>query len=164
MALAPRAPFGGAWAPLMAEHFATTADVYRLTGELPPDADLHPAADGADKTIAGSARRLARMIGRDAEAAPLARWRQLALWFEESQLQHIAAALARALSRGLLDDAAPLLGAGVGRFLVARLALRLRRPYRDFAELIPDASAAAGWASACAPAVAVAWLLRGRTG
>src|SRR6267154_2542532 len=57
--------FEGLRIPLMAEHFATTADVYRLTGELDERHDQHPSADSAEKTLAGSARRLARMIGRD---------------------------------------------------------------------------------------------------
>ena len=161
MALASRAPFDGAWVPLMAEHFATTADLYRLTGELPANADQHPAADGGEKSVDGSTRRLARMLGRDAESASLAQWRQLASWLAQSQAAHIGDACSRALSRGLLDETAPLLGAGVGRFLVARIAQRLGRPYRDFAELLPGATATADWASACAPAVAVAWLLHG---
>ena len=72
MALADRIPFDGQWIPAMAEYFATTADVYRLTGELPEGADQLPAADNGGKTVRDSARRLARMIGRDLESAPLA--------------------------------------------------------------------------------------------
>ena len=37
---------------VMHEFFATTADVYRLTGELDPEHDLHPAADGALRILA----------------------------------------------------------------------------------------------------------------
>jgi len=74
MVLADRVPFEGEWVPVMAELFATTADVHRLTGRLPERADQHPAADGGDKTVAGSARRLARVIGRDVESAPLESW------------------------------------------------------------------------------------------
>ena len=65
MALAERAPFAGEWVPLMAEFFATTADLYRVLGRLPEGADQHPAADGGEKTVEASARRLARMLGRD---------------------------------------------------------------------------------------------------
>ena len=39
----------------MNEFFATTADVYRLTGELDPAHDLHPSADNAAKDLAGDA-------------------------------------------------------------------------------------------------------------
>ncbi len=162
MALADRAPFGGAWIPLMAEHFATSADIHRLTGQLPAEADQHPAADGGEKTAAGSARRLARMIGHDAEDADPADWRRLARWFAQAQEERIAGACERALSRGLPGDGAPLVGAGVGRFLAAQIARRLERPYRDFASLVASSPAAAEWIAACAPAVAVACLLQSR--
>jgi probable H4MPT-linked C1 transfer pathway protein len=162
MALARRAPFDGRWVPLMAEHFATTADVHRLAAALPPEADQHPAADGGDKTIAGSARRLARMLGRDAASAGEGDWRRLAAWFAQRQLALIGEACARALSRGVLQDDAPLLGAGIGRFLVMQLASQLGRPYRDFAALLPGAAAAADRGAVCAPAAAVACLLHGR--
>src|SRR5436305_1575238 len=66
MSLCRMAPVAGAWTPLACEHFATSADVYRILGELPEDADQLPAADGRDKTIAASRARLARMVGRDA--------------------------------------------------------------------------------------------------
>ena len=68
MALARSVPFGGERQGLMAEHFATAADVHRLTGRLPDGVDQHPAADGGEKTPDGSARRLARMLGRDLDA------------------------------------------------------------------------------------------------
>jgi len=58
MAFGPTLPFRGAHVPLMMEYFATTADVHRLTGELPDRADLHPAADGGAKTREASRRRL----------------------------------------------------------------------------------------------------------
>ena len=50
----------------MNEWFATTADVYRLLGELDPAHDQQPAADNGDKDLPATRRRLARMIGRDA--------------------------------------------------------------------------------------------------
>ncbi|HXG44196.1 MAG TPA: hydantoinase/oxoprolinase family protein [Gemmatimonadales bacterium] len=158
MALADRVPFAGDWVPLMAEFFATAADVYRLTGRLPEGVDLHPAADGGPKTVPASARRLARMIGRDVESAPEAAWERLARWLAERQLRRIQDACDRILSREDLPAGAPLVGAGVGRFLAAELAERLRRSYLDFGRLLggPEAERARG--ADCAPAVAVAWL------
>ncbi|MEY3881731.1 MAG: hypothetical protein RIQ94_2527, partial [Pseudomonadota bacterium] len=47
---------------LMAEYFATMADVYRITGELDDAHDQTDTADGAEKTVLASARRLSRMI------------------------------------------------------------------------------------------------------
>ena len=164
MALAAEVPFGGRSVPLMAELFATTADVHRLSGRLPPGADRHPAADGGDKTAAGSARRLARMIGRDMDAAPLDDWRRLAQWLAGAQSRRIEAACDLVLARESLPADAPLVAAGVGRFLVADLAARLDRRCLDFARLLPDAGPEPDQASDCAPAVAVAWLSQGRGG
>jgi probable H4MPT-linked C1 transfer pathway protein len=158
MALAERAPFDGEWVPLMAEHFATTADVYRLTGQLPDGADQHPAADGGEKTPPASARRLARMLGRDRESAPESSWRRLAAWLAERQARRIADACERLLSRNGLPDNAPLVSAGVGRFLIVELAGRLNRRCIEFASLVPHAGESADRVSNCAPAVAVAWL------
>ena len=158
MAIAERIPFAGEWVPVMAEYFATTADVHRLTGRLPPDADQHPAADSGPKTESGSARRLARMIGHDSGSAPLAAWRGLAAWLAEAQLRRIEDACRRVLSRAGLPEDAPLVAAGVGRFLTSELGRRLGRPVVEFARLLPAGGADAARVSDCAPAVAVAWL------
>lgn len=167
MAVAERAPFAGEWIGLMAEHFATLADVYRLTGELPAAADQLPSADGGDKTAMGSIRRLARLFGRDGESAPAARWREAAHYFRERQLARLTAGVHRQLSRGLLGDTAPLVGAGVGRFLVRELAARTRRPYLDFSDLLAMSITSHEFQVAdCAPAAAVAglaWQEMGRT-
>jgi len=162
MALADRIPFDGQWIPAMAEYFATTADVYRLTGELPEGADQLPAADNGGKTVRDSARRLARMIGRDLESAPLSRWKQCARHLGDLQLWQIRQACERVLSRSGVIDRSPVVGAGTGRFLARKLAAQLGRRYRDFNSLIDAAPDAASWASNCAPAVAVALLAQRR--
>lgn len=162
MALAPRVPFAGHWVPMMAEYFATAADVYRLTEELPECADQHPAADGGEKTVDASARRLARMIGRDAGSAPLSAWRELALWLGEAQLRAVGDACDRLFSIGVLPDQAPVVGAGVGRFLAAKVAATRGRPFVPFASLVEAPPELADAVSNCAPAVAVAWLGRNR--
>jgi (4-(4-[2-(gamma-L-glutamylamino)ethyl]phenoxymethyl)furan-2-yl)methanamine synthase len=158
MSLARQIPFGGAWVSLMAEHFATTADVYRLTGELPSHADLHPSADGRAKTWAASARRVARMVGMDVAAADPSSWRRLAGFLAETQLRTLVDACERILSRGELPDAAPLVGAGVGCFLVKRLAQRLSRPYLPFEGFFEPLAVAGAGVGDCAPAAAVASL------
>jgi probable H4MPT-linked C1 transfer pathway protein len=158
MALAERVPFAGEWVPVVAEQFATAADVYRLTGQLPEAADQHPAADGGAKTVAGSARRLARMIGRDVDAAPLAAWVRLAAWLARAQARRIEDAWQRLLSREDLAPDAPVVVAGVGRFVAAELARRQGRPCIEFGCLVPGREAERARATDCAPAVAVAWL------
>lgn len=158
MALAGRAPFAGDWVPLMAEHFATAADLYRLTGELPRHADLMPSADGRNKSLAASAGRLARMLGLDAADGRLEDWRRLATYLTEVQLRALVDACARIFSRGEISDEAPLVGAGVGRFLVRRLAHRLGRRYLGFESLFPGGEGLVPDVADCAPAAAVARL------
>ncbi len=161
MSLARQAPFAGDWIGLMAEQFATTADVYRLTGELPAHADQSPAADGGEKTAQASARRIARMLGRDAASSTHEAWQRLGYYFRERQLDALMQACMRQMSRNCVDGSAPIIGAGVGRFLVQELADRLGLNYVDFADLYPNAPISAQFALAdCAPALAVACLLR----
>lgn len=159
MMFAPRGPLEGRWAGVMAEYFATAADIYRLTGELYEHADQHPAADGGAKTIAGSQQRLARQFGQDASSRLPPDWQRLAAYLRERQLMALRDAVEIQLSRNLLSDAAPLVGAGIGRFLVKVIAGRLDRAYMDFSGLFASEPGASGVAVAdCGPAAAVACL------
>lgn len=157
MSITDAIEFDGLRVPLMAEQFATTADVYRLTGELDERFDQHPAADGGEKSVQGSARRLARMIGRDARELPLERWQLLAASFRAAQLERIRRAAQQVLLRGAVSPTAPLLAAGSGHFLIGELARSLRRPVTEFARLV-DSRIDPVELAACAPAVAVALL------
>jgi probable H4MPT-linked C1 transfer pathway protein len=144
---------------LMAEYFATMADVYRVTGELNELHDQTETADGAEKTVMASARRLSRMIGCDFDADELSRWRQFADHIRSQQLQKIQRSCERQLSRHDLAQSSPFIGAGVGRFLVRQIALNLGYPYVDFSDLFQISTVRTGLsASDCAPAVAVACL------
>ena len=101
------------------------------------------------------------MLGRDLESAGMAAWRRLARHLAERQLSAIQDAADRVLSPGLIDDDAPIVGAGVGRFLARPLATRLGRPYLDFASLFSGTPEACEWAARCAPAAAIAALTAG---
>jgi (4-(4-[2-(gamma-L-glutamylamino)ethyl]phenoxymethyl)furan-2-yl)methanamine synthase len=158
MALTQTAPFRGRSQRIAAERFATMADVYRLTGDLPDDADPTPAADQRGKSSAESAARLARMLGRDADEAELADWVALACHFASCQLALIEEAAREVVMRQGLPDTAPVIRAGCGRFLAHQLAARLGRPYVDFAALLDAAPEAREAAARSAPAVAVALL------
>ena len=158
MAVCKKVPFKGQWIPLMAEHFATMADVYRVTGELPLHADQLPSADGGPKTLLASTKRLARMLGLDLDAAAMEDWTCVAVYLSELQLQCLTRACELGLSRGVLGQSAVVLGAGVGRFLAVKLADRLQRQYMDFASLLDTASLQFGDPADCTPAVAVAKL------
>ena len=157
MAMAAQAPFAGLWLPLMAEHYATSADVHRLTGDLPENADLHPSADGGPKTIEGSARRLLRMVGHDLNAKTQPKVAGLARHLAEAQLHRLSDALDCVLS-GVTEDVELVVGAGVGRFIAAKLAERRNIAYLDLADVLTDDPALARDAADCAPAVAVGLL------
>jgi (4-(4-[2-(gamma-L-glutamylamino)ethyl]phenoxymethyl)furan-2-yl)methanamine synthase len=163
-AVVSRVPFRGEWQSVTAERFATMADVYTLTGELhePALGFLAPreTADGGGSDIKACARRLARMLGRDADAGEADKWRGLARYIAGVQRHGIRQALERMFSRRPATQALPLVGAGVGRFIVRDLALQLGHPYIDFSSLLPEAGDYAEGAALCAPAVAVAYLIQ----
>ncbi|HET8747316.1 MAG TPA: hydantoinase/oxoprolinase family protein [Ramlibacter sp.] len=161
-ALGPRVACDGRSINVMNEFFATTADVYRLTGELAPAHDQAATADGRGKDLAATRQRLARMIGLDAAAASEAQWLALAEWWKEAQLREIAGQLARVTEESGLPADAPVIGAGCGAFLAAQVAQRCGRRFLRYAEVaLPSPThdaALAAWADVCAPAVSVALL------
>ena len=158
MAVAQMAPFEGRMQRIAAERFATMADVWRLLGELPDQADPFPTPDLKGKTTQESATRLARMLGRDATEAGLLAWVDVARHFAECQLAGIESAALALLAREELGADATVIGAGCGRFVARHLARRIGRPYRDFAEQVDCAPEMRDTAAVCAPAVALALL------
>lgn len=160
MAVSQQAYFKGQQTGLMAEYFATMADVYRLTGELNEAHDRTETADGAEKTVEASAKRLSRMVGYEYEEKDLKVWQQFAQEIKSQQKDKIKQACIRQLSRNLNSTKDCFVGAGVGRFLVKQVADELGYAYRDFTELFD--SKMDGFSvniADCAPAVAVAALL-----
>ena len=67
MALGPTVHFRGCEHRVMAELFATTSDVYLLTGRTPPAPRRTATPDGRAMTVEAAASRVARMIGADLE-------------------------------------------------------------------------------------------------
>ncbi|MBQ0944792.1 H4MPT-linked C1 transfer pathway protein [Ideonella sp. 4Y16] len=162
-ALAAHVQLQGQRLGVMNEWFATTADVYRLTGELDPAHDQQPSADNGPKDEAGSQARLARMVGCDRRDATAEEWRQLARQWREAQLNR----LAEAWQQVQPQRPERVVVAGAGAFLAAAL---MRRVYGDAAvgialidhgRDVARAGPLAGWATVCAPSVAVAALLAG---
>jgi uncharacterized hydantoinase/oxoprolinase family protein len=109
-ALAPRVHFGGQWVNVMNEFFATTADVYRLAGELDPAHDQQPAADHGRKDEAATRQRLARMVGRDARDADDDAWLALAQHGATRQLEEIEGQASRVVAASGLPPHAPVVG------------------------------------------------------
>lgn len=147
---------------VMNELFATTADVYRVTGELDAAHDQHPAADNGAKDLAGSRARLARMIGLDARDATDSEWHGFAQGWRAAQLAELREQLGRVLAAHALQAPARLVGAGCGAFLVPELARSGWQHVNyapDLLRIAPQAPAGtAAWAQVCAPSVAVAAL------
>lgn len=156
MAIAPAVLWRGRDRPLMAEHFATSADLFRLTGELDEAADAWPAADGGEKTATGSARRIARLIGEDLEVATLGEWRALAAQLAAALEDTLVAAARTVLARAPGSSHPQVVCAGAGHWLARRVATRLALPALDFAALA--GTCAAPGAREHAPAVALALL------
>lgn len=166
-ALAQRITLAGARSNVMNEFFATTADVYRLTGELDAAHDLHAPADGADKGVAATQQRLARMVGLDAADASAADWSACAQQWRAAQVAELAGQLRAVCAAHALPADAPVVAAGCGAFLAPELraaaGLRSSLPVldygRDVAPISPQATGGtAGRARVCAPSVAVAVL------
>ena len=161
-ALARRIAWRGEPLNVMNEFFATTADVYRLCGELPAAHDQQPAADNAGKDVPATQQRLARMIGLDAREGTADEWLDFARAWRQQQLAELREQVERVKGlHGLADDAT-LVSAGCGDFLVRELAWpgsRCLRYAGDIARLTPDAApGSAPWVQVCAPSVAVATL------
>jgi probable H4MPT-linked C1 transfer pathway protein len=138
---------------LMAEFFATSADLYRILGTLPENADHHATADGGPKTRDASIIRLARMVGADAAIADTRTWIQLAQAFSERQQDLIEEGI-----RCQPDAyALPWITSGVGGFLIDEIARKGQRTTqclaRFFEAKTPELQSAA---AQCAPAAAVA--------
>jgi probable H4MPT-linked C1 transfer pathway protein len=158
VAVARTAPFNGRMQRIAAERFATMADVWRLVGELPQDADPYPSPDLMGKSTQESAARLARMLGRDLGDTGLLAMIDVARHFAACQVAEIEGAAEALLAREEIAADAPVIGAGCGRFIARQIAQRLARPYYDFAELVDCAPDLRETAAVCAPAVAVGLL------
>lgn len=159
MAVAQRAEFKGQSMGLMAEYFASMADVYRLTGDLNEAHDQHETADGAAKTPQASARRLSRMTGYDFTDQDWPLWLAFAQALKQQQKQMIQKAILRQMQRSEPIKLQRLIGAGIGRFLLKEIAAELKLGYLDFNQLFKQSIHVVDIDAAdCAPAVAVAYL------
>jgi probable H4MPT-linked C1 transfer pathway protein len=156
IAIAHQAPFDGKTIRLAAEVFATTGDCWCLLDELDPLSIGDSSADGQTWQPQDCARRLARLLGTDAHHYPMEHWQQLAHWFAQQQIAHLLTACETVLAaHTAITPNAPIIGAGIGRFIVKQCAKQLGRAYIDFSELTEPPSPDA---ADHAPAAAVALL------
>ena len=158
MAIADHFIIDGVCYPIMAESFATMADVYRILGNLDEDSDLYPSSDNADKTIASSARRLERMFGVDWNG-DIARTRIKAQAIALRQQQKIGNALLALLKREQLTDNACIIGAGAGYKIVQCIAERLGLQFIPYHQLWDNlANDLVDSVCCCATALSIAML------
>lgn len=161
MAVATHVPFDGEWVPVVAEHFATMADVYRITGDCREADEMSDTADGKGKSLSQSIIRLARMIGRDMADAENEAWLGLAFYLKHAQISLLKQAVFRHLSRLSAQEDFCFIAAGAGDFLVKELSQQLGFQYRHVKELIQASdSEARDTAALCFPAFAVATILQ----
>lgn len=99
--------------PLMAEHFATTADVYVLLDHLPEDKADCDTADGRPLTKRFAANRVLRMIGADIDMATMDDAVAMAKRFHE----RITARIDMAIKQ---HNASRVIVSGSGAFLVEK--------------------------------------------
>jgi probable H4MPT-linked C1 transfer pathway protein len=157
-ALAQRVPFRGRAFNVMNELFATSGDVFRLTGELAPAHDQAATADGAPRDLPSTRRRLARMIGCDARDATDDQWLAFAREWRSSIAALVRENAEHAIAAAGVPPDAPVVGAGCGSFLARECAAGLKRRYVEFASVVAAPSACRDGAGLCAPAAAVAIL------
>ena len=153
-----RGVLAGQWQGLARDCFATMADVRRVLGELPEDVDLHETADGRDKSVGESLRRLARGFGRDGEERHLDVWRVAAAHIRDDQLRSIYDGAIQVLSRPGVDASGGVVAAGIGAGDVEMIAQRLGLSCMTFGELIGASGDVTLPATRYAPAVAVGML------
>ena len=147
---------------VMNEFFATTADVYRLLGELDPAHDQQPSADNAPKDARHTRARLARMIGLDERDGSAAQWEAFAAAWRAAQLAELHEQLLRVREGHDLAAHGMLVAAGCGAFLAPELlpaGWTLAAYANDVARITERADdALRRWVQVSAPAVAVASL------
>lgn len=158
MALGPYIDWDRQPRHIAAEYFATTADVYRVLGELHPYHDLADTADGQDKSLTASMRRLARMVGHDLEDADAATWYTLSQAFRQKQLLCLLHAIQSTMTQ-LDTQPVAMTGLGAGYFLCTELAEVLNLPYIPAtASMTAESQQLKDEAEVCFPAYAIARL------
>lgn len=147
-------PYCGDIIPLIAENFAVSADVYRILDWLPAHADYGNTMDGQPKNIESSMRRLARMIGKDYRKQDADVWKDVAQYIAKQQMQMISKSIKNQLHK--YEGEVTIIGAGVGRFLIEKIAKNSTIPYQEFTKkIIPSDMTLEANAADCAPAIAL---------
>lgn len=133
--LAPEVSVRDRRRPLIPEYFADLGDAMVIAGRLRPEAIAQPGLDGAGRDVEAARRRLARALGTDADLIGASALDAVA----GEVLGHLEQRLLKAIARRRdvlgLAASAPVVGAGIGRGVIAGIAARGGWAYRDLADL-----------------------------
>ncbi len=144
-ALATELPYRGVPTGLAAELFASTLDVYLVTGDVAPDPRNLSTADGRPATVEAARDRLARMICADRETFTSDDARRFAHDVDRCLTKRLVRAAERACHATIGQPGAAVI-AGSGDFLATRVARQVIPPGGRLISLNdawgPDASAA----------------------
>ena len=152
-AIAQSVPVAEGQSRVAAELFATTLDVYLLTGDLPEADEDRDTANGQPAKVDCAHDRLARLLCRDRTEFSLDEARSVASFVADEQQRQIVDAIDRVLGT-LAERPAAVILSGSGSFLADRLAsthpnLKAASHHR-LADLFSDETASAACAFALA--------------
>ncbi|MHC4878952.1 MAG: hydantoinase/oxoprolinase family protein [Planctomycetota bacterium] len=148
-AIAHSVPHRNGYSQLAAELFATSLDVYLLTGDIPAAAVDCDTANGRPATIAHAHDRIARMLCCDRTEVSLDEARLIAKFLASVQQQRITGALDRVLAT-LPEPPAAVIISGSGTFLANRIVTSHPRLSTSAHHRLADVFSPETAASACA--------------
>ncbi len=155
MALTPTVDWQGERYGVMAELFATTADVLVLTNVAPPQPMCTDTADGRPLTRRGAAIRILRMVGADLDARTETDAVALAEAFLLAARDRLATALKQVLQNQPLPSPSLAVISGSGEAL-AKQAVQTALPGVEMHRL-SDIIGQANSCAACAHAMLALW-------
>ncbi len=123
-AVAPSVEIEQATWPLAAEFFATTLDLYLLSGQIPESPDDGDTADGRPATVACARNRLGHMVCCDLTELTIEQLERIARQLIAAQQQQIRRALCRVMERQP-SPFTRVIFSGSGAFLAQQVARSL---------------------------------------
>ena len=96
------------------------SDVYRVLNKIPSTVDLLPTLDNKTKNKHDSARRIARIFGKDYKKNHFLKWKKTAYQIEGEHLKILKGFIKKIEKKNFLKKV-PIIGAGIGEFLVKKI-------------------------------------------
>ena len=141
---------------LINENFANLSDVYRVLNKIPHAVDLLPTLDNKTKNKHDSARRIARIFGKDYKKKHFLKWKKTAYQIEDEHLKILKSVIKKIEKKNFIKKV-PVIGAGIGEFLVKKICNK--KKYFSFYSKINHIKK--NKAINCESAISVAFILNG---